>query len=149
VGKDNNQKGVFIMHQTPTRRNQTIPIYIAQRVIGVVAGATFHKTISGSKHMLRRPPAIAFERCTLRDAAAAGATCAAILDRETGTTYAISFETIDRHSFPVLRGHGDQVAVTLEHWSMNGATPVAMAKAAQTNQERKELQMSLFGGSGR
>ncbi len=137
------------MPQSPTRRNQNIPIYIAQRVIGVVAGATFHKTITGSKHMLRRPRAIAFERSTLRDAAAAGATCAAILDRETGTTYAISFETIHRHSFPVLRGHGDQVAVTLEHWSMNGATPVAVAKAAQTNLERKELQLSLFGEVGR
>jgi hypothetical protein len=136
------------MPQTPQRRNQTIPIYIAQRVIGVVAGATFHKTISGSKHILRRPRAIAFERCTLRDAAAAGATCAAILDRGTGTTYAITFETIDRHSFPVLRGHGDQVAVTLEHWSMNGATPVATQRAAATNREREALQLGLFGEAG-
>jgi hypothetical protein len=141
-------KGFFIMHQTPTRRNQTIPIYIAQRVIGVVAGVTFHKTISATKHMLRRPKAIAFDRCTLRDAAAAGATCAAILDRETGITYSISFETIDRHSFPVHRGHGDQIAVTLEHWAINGATPAAVASVAQTNQERKELQMSLFGEVG-
>jgi hypothetical protein len=149
VGKDNNQKGFFIMHQTPTRRNSNLsPIYIAQRVIGSVIGDTFHKTISATKHVLRRPKAIAFDRCTLRDAAAAGATCAAILDRETGTTYTISFETIDRHSFPVLRGHGDQVAVTLEHWSVNGATPVAVASVAQTNLERKELQLSLFGEVG-
>jgi hypothetical protein len=131
------------------RRNKNTPIYIAQRVIGVVAGVTFHKSINGSKHILRRPRAIAFDRCTLRDAAAAGATCAAILDRETGITYTISFETIDRHSFPVHRGHGDQVAVTLEHWAINGATPAAVAKAAQTNQERKELQLSLFGEVGR
>jgi hypothetical protein len=39
--------------------------------------------------------------------------------------------------------------VTLEHWAINGATPVAMAKAAQTNLERKELQLSLFGEVGR
>ncbi len=136
------------MHQTPQRRNQTTPIYVNGRVIGVVIGDCFRKTITGSKHLLRRPRAIAFERSTLRDAAAAGATCAAILDRETGTTYAISFETIHRHSFPVLRGHGDQVAVTLEHWSMNGATPVAVASVAQTNRERKELQLSLFGEVG-
>jgi hypothetical protein len=31
---------------------------------------------------------------------------------------------------------------------VNGATPVAVAKAAQTNQERKELQLSLFGEVG-
>ncbi len=138
------------MHQTPTRRNSNqTPIYVGQRVIGVVAGVTFQKSINGSKHILRRPKAIAFERCTLRDAAAAGATCAAIRDRETGITYTISFETIHANSFPVLRGHGDQIAVTLEHWSVNGATPAAVAKAAQTNLERKELQLSLFGEVGR
>jgi len=131
------------------RRNQTTPIYIAQRVIGVVAGVTFHKSITGSKHILRRPRAIAFDRCTLRGAAAAGATCAAILDRETGATYTITFESIDRHSFPVHRGHGDQVAVTLDRWAKNGAMPVAVASVAQSNQERKELQMSLFGEVGR
>jgi hypothetical protein len=49
----------------------------------------------------------------------------------------------------VLRGHGDQVAITLEHWSVNGATPAAVASVAQTNQERKELQLSLFGEVGR
>jgi hypothetical protein len=137
-------------YPSPRRNNSNhIPIYVNGRVVGIVAGATFHKTITGSKHILRRPRAIAFERCTLRDAAAAGATCAAILDKETGSTYTISFETIHRYSFPVLRGHGDQVAVTLEHWSMNGATPVVVAKAAQTNKQRKELQLSLFGGGGR
>jgi hypothetical protein len=130
---------------TRSQSHTHIPIYISQRVIGVVAGDTFHKSINGSKHILRRPKAIAFDRCTLRDAAAAGATCAAILDRETHITYSISFETIDRHSFPVLRGHGDQIAVTLEHWAINGATPAAVASVAQTNLERKELQLSLFG----
>jgi hypothetical protein len=134
------------MHYPAQRRNNSshTPVYIGQRVIGVVAGTTFHKTISGSKHILRRPRAIAFDRCTLRDAAAAGAICAAILDKETNTEYAISFEAIHRYSFPVLRGHGDQVAVTLEHWAINGATPVAVASVAQSNQERKELQLSLF-----
>jgi hypothetical protein len=136
-------------YPAPRRNNPNqIPIYIAQRVIGVVAGDTFHKTISGGKHVLRRPRAIAFDRCTLRDAAAAGATRVEVLDRETGTTYTISFETIDAHSFPVHRGHGDQIAVTLDRWAINGATPVAMAKAAQTNLERKELQLSLFGSVG-
>jgi hypothetical protein len=142
-------KGFYIMHQTPTRRNtrgkSSTPIYIGQRAIGAVIGDCFHKSILGSKHILKRPRAIAFDRSTLRDAQAAGATCAAILDRETGTTYTISFETIDAHSFSVFRGHGDQIAVTLDRWSINGATPAAQASVAQTNQERKELQLGLFG----
>ena len=125
--------------------NSSTPIYIGRTVIGNVDGDTFHKTISGSKHLLRRPRAICFDRCTLLDAAAAGAARAEIFDRETGTTYAATFETIDAHSFPVRRGHGDQVGVTLDHWSVNGATPAVKQRAAQSNQERKELQMGLFG----
>jgi hypothetical protein len=130
---------------TKSSTQSSIPVYIGQRVIGVVSGDTFHKSILGSKHILKRPRAIAFDRSTLRDAAAAGATCAAILDRETGTTYTISFETIHTYSFPVFRGHGDQVAVTLDRWAINGATPAAQASVAQTNQERAKLQLSLFG----
>jgi hypothetical protein len=125
--------------------NPNTPIYIGQRVIGNVRGDTFCKTVTGSKHFLRSPKAICFDRSTLRDAAAAGATCAAIFDRETGTTYTAALATIDAYSFPVHRGHGDQVGVPLDHWSVNGATPVAEQRAAQTNQERNELQLSLFG----
>jgi hypothetical protein len=68
-----------------------------------------------------------------------------IYDRESGTTYTATLATIDAHSFPVHRGHGDQVGVTLDHWSVNGAIPVAEQRAAQTNQERNDLQMTLFG----
>lgn len=124
------------------------PIYIGQRVIGYVNGDTFHKTITGSKHFLRRPRAICFDRCTLRDAAAAGATRAAIFDRESGITYTTTFETIHKYAFPVYRGHGDQVGVALDRWSVNGATPVAVARVAETNQARKELQLTLFGEAG-
>jgi hypothetical protein len=117
-------------------------------VIGNVRGDTFCKTVTGSKHFLRSPKAICFDRSTLRDAAAAGATCAAIFDRETGNTYTATLATIDAHSFPVHRGHGDQIGVPLDYWSINGATPAAMQRAAATNQERNDLQLSLFGELG-
>jgi len=136
-------------HSVLRRNPNHTPIYVNGKPIGVVTGDTFRKTIAGSKHILRSPRAIAFDRCTLRDAAAAGATCAAILDRESGTTYTIAFDTIHAPSFPVLRGHGDQVAVTLDRWAINGATPVAEQRAASTNQERKELQLTLFGEMAR
>jgi hypothetical protein len=129
------------------RRNlHATPIYANGRVIGRVEGDTFFKSIDGSKHMLRSPRAIAFDRCTLRDAAAAGATLATIYDRATGTSYSATFATIDANSFPVHRGHGDQVALPLDRWSINGAPPEATQRAAQTNQEREELQLTLFGG---
>ena len=117
-------------------------------MIGYVRGDTFHKTISGSKHILRQPRAHCFDRCVLRDAATAGATRVEILDRETGSTYRATLATIDAHSFPVRRGYGDQVGVPLEQWSINGATPVAEQRAAATNQEIAKLQMSLFGEMG-
>lgn len=142
----------FIMTQHSAGRNasanSSTPIYIGQRVIGYVRGDTFRKTITGSKHLLQRPKAICFDRSSLRDATAAGATCAAIFDRETGTTYTATLATIDAHSFPVRRGFGDQVGVSLDHWSINGAMPVAKATVAQSNQERKELQLTLFGEVG-
>jgi hypothetical protein len=128
----------------PAKQNK--PIYVNGRVIGYVTAGAFSKAIAGSKHMLRSPRAICFDRCTVRDAAAAGATFAAILDRETGKTYTASFETIDEYGFAVRRGHGDQVGLALDFWSVNGATPLAEQRAAQTNQERKELQVSFFAG---
>lgn len=120
-------------------------IYANERVIGQVVGDTFRKSIIGNKHLLRSPKAICFDRSTLRDAAAAGATRVEIYDRESGTTYTVTLETIDTCSFPVRRGHNDQVGVTLDQWSINGATPVAEQRAAQTNQAREDLQLGLFG----
>ena len=128
-----------------TGNQHRIPVSVNGKPVGYVAGDTFHKAIQGSKHMLRTPKAICFDRCTLRDAAAAGATCAEIFDRETGTTYTTTLATIDAVGFPVRRGFGDQVGISLDHWSINGAPPAAAQRAAATNQERKELQLSLFG----
>jgi hypothetical protein len=121
------------------------PIYANGRVIGRVVGDTFHKSITGSRHLLRTPRAICFDRSTLHDAAAAGATRVEIYDSESRTTYTATLATIDAYSFPVRRGHGDQVGVALVYWSVNGAPPVAEQRAAATNQEREELQLSLFG----
>lgn len=137
-------------HKTHAKQpaNKPTPIYIAGRVIGNVSGNTFSKFIAGSKHLLRSPRAICFDRSTLQDAAAAGATYVEVHDWETSTVYEISFDAIHEYSFPVLRGHGDQVGVELSHWSINGAVPVAEQRAAQTNKEREELQLNLFEGVG-
>jgi hypothetical protein len=90
-----------------------------------------------------------FDRSVLQDAAKLGATLAQVYDRATGLTYRAAFETIYKHGFRVNRGHGDQIALALDHWSINGAVPQAEQRVAQTNQERKELQLSLFGEVGK
>jgi hypothetical protein len=130
--------------QRNTRGKSSTPIYIGQRVIGVVSGDTLHKSILGSKHKLKRPPAICSDRSVLRDAAAAGATRIEVLDRETGFVYSATLATFDEHSFPVMRG-GDQVGLHLDHWSINGNAPAAKQRIAESNQERAKLQLSLFG----
>ena len=125
---------------------QQTPIYCNGKPVGEVKGAAFHKTIVGSKHLLRQPKAIAFDSCTLRDAEAAGATSARIYDRETGTAYTATLERVRAEGFAVTRGYGNQWALALERWSANGQRPAADLRAAATNREVADLQMSLFGG---
>ena len=110
-----------------------MPVYLPGRdkPIGYVSGQFFRKTIVGSKHMLRSPKAIAFELCTLDDAEKAGATHVSITDSETGRTYCAPIATVRRYGFPVVRGHGRQVALPLDYYSIDGATPVAEQRGSR------------------
>ena len=137
--------------RTPTAYNpraRAIPIYLrgTQKVIGRVIGHTFEKSIQGRKHLLRTPPALGFDLSTLEDAERAGATAVAVTDSETGRVYRQTIETIRRYGFPVTRGHGRQWALALDHYSVDDQQPDAERRAAATNQQRKELQLGLFGG---
>lgn len=136
-----------IVSRSATMHNPQTPIYCNGKPIGEVKGTVFHKTITGSKHLLRQPRAIAFDRSTLTDAEAAGATTARIYDRETGTAYTATLDRIRSEGFKVARGYGNQWALALDKWSANGQKPPADVKAAATNQEIGDLQLSLFGGA--
>ena len=123
------------------------PIYVHGRSspIGYVAGGVFHKSIMGSKHLLRSPRAIAFDRSTLTDAERAGAVWVEVADSETRTVYRASIGDVWAHGFAVRRGYGDQVALALQRFSVNGR-PVA--PVFESNQAVKSAQPSLFGGMG-
>ncbi len=116
------------------------PIFLNGRAVGHVQGDTFHKTLARSRHFLRRPPAIAFDRTTLRDARRAGAMRVRIYEREQGDVYEATIDEIERYGFPVRRGFGDQVALHLSRWTVNGQPP----RTARTNAETKALQPGLF-----
>jgi len=122
------------------------PIYVSGRdkPIGYVSGRTFFKTITGSKHLLQRPKAIAFDRSTLDDAERAGATQVSVRDVETGSIYIAPIADIRRFGFPVLRGYGNQVALSLDYYAINGQPPAAAQRAAETNKAIAELQLGLF-----
>ena len=123
------------------------PIFCNGRVVGQVEGHVFRKVVHSGRHFLRQPRAIAFDRSTLHDAEAAGARLVHVYDRNCQDTYTATLETVWQHCFPVRRGFGDQVGVPLDRWSINGAQPLAERRAAETNKERCDLQLGLFGGA--
>ena len=130
----------MIASRAPDNNPGRTPIYLQNRPIGYVSGRTFCKIIVGSKHMLRRPPAIAFDRCTLSDARRAGALAVAVTDGETGRTYRATIADIEAHGFRVQRGFGDQIALALARFEVDGRP----AAPGFTNTERKAAQPSLF-----
>lgn len=122
-------------------------IYLNGKAVGYVRRGVFRKTVNSSRHFLRTPPAICYDRSTLSDAEAAGATRLEVRDADTNFSYSAPLAVFWAHCFPVLRGHGDQVGMHLDYWSVGGETPIAEKRAGQTNKERLGLQPGLFGGA--
>lgn len=135
-----------MLAQTGVKRHpKKIPIFLPGRShpIGFVQAGVFHKSISGSKHILRKPRAIAFDRSTLTDAERAGAVSVRVVDDETRTVYTARIDDIWRYGLPVLRGYGDQIGLEMKRWTVNGQAP---AHTFNSNAEIQAAQPSLFGG---
>jgi hypothetical protein len=119
-------------YSTKTKKESN-QIYSGGHVVGRVTGNIFLKTIQGSKHILRKPQAIAISIDALEAAERAGATTIQITDTETGVMYKSSVEHFRGHAFELDRGFGPQLALTLEGW---------------TRTRRGALeQLGLFGGA--
>jgi len=103
-----------------------------------------------SKHgqlLLKPQLSICKDEPILRQALDAGAVYAVVWDADTSTLYRAKLEDFWTHGFAVRRGHGNQRALPLVYWSINGATPEADRTAAATNKARKGLQMGMFEGN--
>ena len=94
------------------------PIFIGNLVVGKVEGDVFLKSIRGSRHILRKPPAIAFDVSTLNQAEQAGAVIVQVVDQETGITYRAQIAHIKDVGIRIDRGYGEQIALPLEGWTM-------------------------------
>ena len=92
-------------------------IRVGQHIVGVVQRDTFYKTVKGSLHFLRKPPAIASDVSALYDALKAGARFMQVTDSETGKIYRASIDAILTRGFSLNRGFGKQVALPFEQWS--------------------------------
>lgn len=128
---------------TEVSRNRTkyTPLYIpdSPRPVAFLDGCVLRKTIQ-PQHMLRRPPAIAFDWQLLRQAQKWGATKIRV---ECGSDwYEAPMSLFNEHRFDVNRGFGDQVALELGWWKKNGAEAVRVQRATQ--QTSRERLMSLF-----
>ena len=127
-------------------------IFISGRYVGKVDGDTFKKFITGSKHILRTPRAIALSVESLTQAEQAGAREIAITDTESGLVYRASFAHFRRYSFELQRGGFEpQRALTLNRWNVTGGkTPeyhaVETPRAAEVRPAPAVQQLSLFGG---
>lgn len=108
------------------------------RVVGVVRGDVFHKSVSGRRHFLRRPAAIAFDVDTLRQAVDAGARRVRVVDTDNGDVYEADIDEVWAHGWAFNRGWGDQVALHKRRWTRNGRRP------NQAHPVTQQLQMALF-----
>jgi hypothetical protein len=87
------------------------------RIVGQVKGNAFTKTVSGSKHFLRSPKAIALDTQSVADARKAGATLVEVVDRETGLVYRASIDRLFTKGFSLDRGYGSQIALSITDWN--------------------------------
>ncbi len=86
------------------------------KVVGEVIGVVFVKRVTGKKHFLRRPPAIAFDIFTLTEAERLGANTVRIIDEDTNLSLWASVELIRTKGFSFNRGFGLQIALPLTEW---------------------------------
>jgi hypothetical protein len=94
-------------------------IYTGGRVVGEVVGEVFRKKISGSRHILHKPRAIALSVESLTQAEKVGAREIQINDKETGRVYSCSVEDFKEKSFPIQRGGFEpQMALTLDRFDV-------------------------------
>jgi hypothetical protein len=86
-----------------TNLNQTeVPIFTQDgHAAGGVTDGVFHKSVSGRRHFMRRPPGISFDVMVLDRAKAAGAHTVKVCDKDTKKKYYASLEDVYRFGVPL------------------------------------------------
>ncbi len=120
----------------PSRTHSTMgQVYAQGRVVGEVRGGVFCKTVRGSAHMLRKPPAWALDLGSLLQAEKLGAKSVELRDTDTGNRYRATIEQVRRYGFVFDRGWGRQIGLPLDRWTVT--------RPGESHTE----QLSLFGGA--
>ena len=93
-------------------------ISVGTQIVGKVLNDVFSKRLRGSRHFLRKPPAIALDIDTLEQALRLGATKVEVYDMESGMFYRAKIDLIFEKGFRFNRGYGDQIALCLSRWKI-------------------------------
>lgn len=93
-------------------------ILVGNTIVGAVKDGVFLKRVRGSRHFLKKPPAIALNTDTIEQAFNLGATKIAIHDLESGKFYRATIELIYEKGFKLNRGYGDQLALPISRWEV-------------------------------
>jgi hypothetical protein len=104
------------------------------RIVGELRGDVLGKHAK-REHMLRTPPAWAWD-CSILDAAENAGARFTEIECDNGLIYRATLSDFRRYGFPVNRGYGAQRGLALTYWQIRrkGEPPAA-------------VQMSLFGGA--
>lgn len=110
----------------------TKKILVSGRIVGEVADGLFKKNISGSRHILHSPRAIALSVESLTEAEHAGAREIQINDKETGRVYSCSVDEFREKSFPIQRGGFEpQLALPLDKFNVTSPLDYSSRTAKQ------------------
>lgn len=74
------------------------------------------KTIIGSRHLLRNPPAIAFDVHIVNEAVQSGVEEVTVWDEEAEIRYQTSMDNFCKYKLYVNCGHGPQYAPPIHRW---------------------------------
>lgn len=120
-------------------------IKVNGKIVGEVEGGWFKKRIQGSKHFLKKPPAIAFDKESLFEAQRYGATMVQVTDTETGTVYKSSIDKIFEIGLELNRGFGEQIAMTFRFWDTESTNaPPHRGDELKDKSEPDAHQLKLF-----
>lgn len=113
-------------------------IIVSNRYVGDVSSGVFRKSIKGSRHILRTPPAICLSVDSLRQAEQCGAREIQVADTESGRVYSSTVEHFKRFSFDVQRGGFEaQRGLSLERWSLTETLKITSHAAKRGEVRRK------------
>ena len=97
---------------------EQMPIKAQGKIIGFLKGSQFVKTVLGSKHKLRFPPAWAIDAAAYEKDVRNKAREILITDKETGLKYRTSVEEFEAFKRELDRGFGRQYFLPIKYWAV-------------------------------